>query len=289
MQNHHFTRPEREFLLDSLDEWAELRGSGRICDQHGDLFSPKDVFVDGMVARLLEAFPERDKSRKPNSSSAFTQLQRDKLHTRVKQLFYNESREKEDGSCASKSSLHKLISVPILFKQRYTDRIRVRRDTIAPGQVGVALLNAYNQAVKEEMAALRREDPAAYEELESLVESMRSAKRLPYEDQDPDVQEALLDVFPGSIVSTLKNWERTTGARVYVMAVTCGPSGQPSGFDYATRNCGKFLKSTSCAEMQKTWQDYVGEEFGSILTQDATQAKPAVWLNHSDWPMYPDV
>jgi hypothetical protein len=40
----------------------------------------------------------------------------------------------------------------------------------------------------------------------------------------------VLELLPGEIVVKVKEWEKTTAARMYVMAVWAEPDGRPTGF-----------------------------------------------------------
>jgi hypothetical protein len=42
---------------------------------------------------------------------------------------------------------------------------------------------------------------------------------------------SVLELLPGDIVAKVKEWEKTTAARVYVMAVWAEPDGAPTGFE----------------------------------------------------------
>jgi hypothetical protein len=77
----YFRDPERELILSYLEEWDSLKGRSKERDEQGDLFSPRDHLVDHIIHELFEQFPERDISREPESPVAFTQEDRDKLHT----------------------------------------------------------------------------------------------------------------------------------------------------------------------------------------------------------------
>jgi hypothetical protein len=41
----------------------------------------------------------------------------------------------------------------------------------------------------------------------------------------------VLELLPGDIVAKVKEWEKTTAACVYVMAVRAEPDGAPTGFE----------------------------------------------------------
>jgi hypothetical protein len=77
----YFRDPERELILSYLEEWDSLKGRSKEQDEHGDLFSLRDRLVDHIIHERFERFPERDVSREPDSPIAFTQDDRDKLHT----------------------------------------------------------------------------------------------------------------------------------------------------------------------------------------------------------------
>lgn len=68
-------------LLRNLEDWQGLAGSGTQRDEDGNLFNAKDDFIDNLIEEFFETFPQRDIARHPGSSTAMSQLDRDKLHS----------------------------------------------------------------------------------------------------------------------------------------------------------------------------------------------------------------
>ncbi|KAF8594273.1 hypothetical protein BDV93DRAFT_515910, partial [Ceratobasidium sp. AG-I] len=114
-----FRDQEKDLLLSFRDQWEGLKGSGKQRDEFGDLVNAKDDLIDLIVQDFFEAFPERDITRSPNNILAFSQNDRDKLHTRIRQLFYNETRRdnKQDKANLKIKNPLKRVSLEILFKQ----------------------------------------------------------------------------------------------------------------------------------------------------------------------------
>lgn len=81
MLQSFFQPLERELILGFREAWTSLKGSGKQKDQFGNLINAKDELIDGIVQDLFEAFPERDLVRNPGGALAFSQSDRDKLHT----------------------------------------------------------------------------------------------------------------------------------------------------------------------------------------------------------------
>lgn len=84
----------------------------------------------------------------------------------------------------------KRISIEVLFKQQYKDRIIARRDEIEPSSDPILRLRAYNKAVAEELGLLRAEQPDKYERLQDMVDDLRISSKVEYEGQSPELQEA---------------------------------------------------------------------------------------------------
>lgn len=84
------------------------------------------------------------------------------------------------------------VSVLTLFKQRYTKRIKDRREILAGTDNGQAgdLLKHYNRAVQLEFADLQENHPEEYAALKDAANAMREAAKRPFHEQSPDVQEA---------------------------------------------------------------------------------------------------
>lgn len=77
-----FFRPEeRVMLLQNLEDWEGLAGSGTQRDEDGNHFSAKDNFIDNLTQEFFETYPERDLARQPGSPIVMSQSDRDKLHS----------------------------------------------------------------------------------------------------------------------------------------------------------------------------------------------------------------
>jgi hypothetical protein len=115
------------------------------------------------------------------------------------------------------------------------------------------IFNAYNEAVKLELQALKEDSPVEYEQLDETVLLMQGSGSKEFCDQTAEVQKrytqtpkyvlpftvlgSLLELFPGEIISTLKGWQYQTGARMYVLAVWGNPHGGPCGFEHVLLLC----------------------------------------------------
>ncbi|KAG9097446.1 hypothetical protein FS749_006280 [Ceratobasidium sp. UAMH 11750] len=164
-----------------------------------------------------------------------------------------------------------------------------RRDKLTDSKDPSEQWKAYNTAVQEELEAMHSNSPAQLQELEDLVDEVRATAMLPFAEQSPEVQEAVLNAFPALVASMISEWERRTGARIYLLSCWTGPSGAPSKFDYASKNCKQFLNTEDCERVQEIWQDWISEELGGVLTRNPELARPAIWPNKHGWPMFPDI
>jgi hypothetical protein len=88
-----------------------------------------------------------------------------------------------------KSPLRK-VSLVILFKQQYSERIIATRDRLLEAGTEDTLLKAYNAAVGIELAAFREEAPDDYHRLAELAEEMKQSAAKDFEGQSSDVQNA---------------------------------------------------------------------------------------------------
>lgn len=207
MTDNLFRKQERKFLAARLDDWDSLKGAGKQVDiVDGDLYSPRDQLVDELVEALLKQFPERNIETNPNSDLAWQQKERDRLHTvsvdwrhdvaddralqRVRRFMYNASARRTSPLDNQTPLRPKVVSVLTLFKQRYAREIKARRDLLACGKEGPALLRAYNIAVQQELADLRATSPDEYAELEGAAEALREEGKRPFEEQTAEVQQA---------------------------------------------------------------------------------------------------
>lgn len=75
-----FRTAERNLVLEYLDEWKKLKGSGKGMDNEGDLLSLKDELVNQIIQDLFNHFPERDLTRSPQHPLVWEQADRDLLH-----------------------------------------------------------------------------------------------------------------------------------------------------------------------------------------------------------------
>lgn len=76
-----FRKEEKTLILAKLEEWVSLKGSGKATNKDGDVYSPRDRLVDGLVESLLRTFPERDLTAQPRSELVWPTKERDKLHS----------------------------------------------------------------------------------------------------------------------------------------------------------------------------------------------------------------
>lgn len=81
MISPYFTKSERDYILDRVKDWNDLRGSGKQRNSNGDLINLKNKFIDDLVGGFFAHFPERDNIQNPRSPDAMPQDDRDRLHT----------------------------------------------------------------------------------------------------------------------------------------------------------------------------------------------------------------
>lgn len=74
-----FSPNEKEFILSRKDGWDELEGVPRERSLEGDLINPRDEFISNLIEDFFVAFPARDSSLHPNSPTAFSTKERDRL------------------------------------------------------------------------------------------------------------------------------------------------------------------------------------------------------------------
>ncbi|QRV92565.1 hypothetical protein RhiJN_21729 [Ceratobasidium sp. AG-Ba] len=257
MKSGLFSSTEREYLLTRYDGWASLSGSQKFRNELGDLQSPKDQYIDETIAVLFQRFPTRDISQHPSSESAFSVAERDTLHSRIKQLFYNEKYKSEHSDHYVRSYFNKFISVLSLFKQRYDIQIIARRNQLTQSKDPIELLAAYNRAVKIEYETFQQSKPDEYAKMKELVDSVRLSANSRFEELNSETKKAVLDILPGYIASTVKEWSRRTGAHIVVSAIWVNQDGHSQGFDYASRNCASFIKSTHFNKFRDSWEDWL--------------------------------
>ncbi|KAF8608029.1 hypothetical protein BDV93DRAFT_504543 [Ceratobasidium sp. AG-I] len=284
-----FTKAERNLLLSKVEQWQDLKGTSRKRNEEGDLVNPKDGFIDDLIEEFFSEFPERDIARQPDSETAFTQKERDKLHSRLKQYLYNQARPRSDETLKPVKNPHKYLSVVSLFKQRYQKAIMEQRDILETSRDPAALLRAYNKAVAVELKVLEVDSPDKFKELQDTVEELRESVEEDFEHHDEDLQKSILALFPTEIVRTVKDWERRTGASIYVMTVFKKPGTGPEAFDYASTTCGKYTSSDLYSEIFDGWTDWMRANQGALLTRDPASALPSVYPNSEGRPTIPDL
>jgi hypothetical protein len=90
---------------------------------------------------------------------------------------------------ASRSTkIGKHISVLSLFKQCYADRILDTQNRLDSSKEPNKQFRTYNRTVQIELDHLRKEESAAYEELQNTVNQLQSSADIPFEHQAPKVQ-----------------------------------------------------------------------------------------------------
>ncbi|QRV73882.1 hypothetical protein RhiJN_01896 [Ceratobasidium sp. AG-Ba] len=275
-----FNSDERTFLLGSYQTWVDLCGSSKIRNSDGELLNPKDQHIDTVIFKFFQMYPHRDLEAQPDSSTAFTISQRDTIHTRIKQLYYNEAAKTQDTDHAyTRSQFNKYISVLSLFKQRYSKAILARRDQLATSRSLAHLLSVYNTAVKLEFDQFQAQNPAGYVRLEEEVDKIEISAKSKYEDLDPQTQQILLDVVPGFIGNTVCDISRQTGVHFR-----------------ASKNCGKWVQSTGCKKVRNMWEDWLYEsptkknpDTGHTIALPDSAPSLVPYPDNNGWPMLPDL
>ncbi|KAG8736019.1 hypothetical protein FRC10_009882, partial [Ceratobasidium sp. 414] len=52
-----FTLNKRKYIVSYLSEWNSLSGAAKECDPDGNLFSPKDQFIDKVIESFFSKYP----------------------------------------------------------------------------------------------------------------------------------------------------------------------------------------------------------------------------------------
>ncbi|KAG8714388.1 hypothetical protein FRC11_008676 [Ceratobasidium sp. 423] len=211
----------------------------------------------------------------------------------IKRIYYNENQRenKSNDKEGAPASLPKQggVSTLNLFKQRYKERIKACRDELMAAGQYPEKLQAYNAAVKVAFKAFQEEDIEEYEKLQELAEKMKTTHSLEFDEQEFETKEAVLEMLPVELAHALNNWQRRTGACIYLMAVWAQPGGGLGMFDYATKNCGRFLKSGTCTDIRDQWHEWMKSEKGAVLTGNIEDAQPAIYPDENGFPQYPDL
>ncbi|KAF8594268.1 hypothetical protein BDV93DRAFT_515921 [Ceratobasidium sp. AG-I] len=267
MISAYFKDAERELLLSKVSEWNDLKGTGRQRNEDGDLVNLKDDFIDDLVGEFFARFPGRDIFHSPDSPDAIMQTERDRLPTRMRQFLYNNARHDTEKESKATSNPYKSLSVLTLFKQRYSKDILQRRDKIiAEGNVEGAL-RAYNTAAVELLARLEKDVPAKHKQLQQEVEQLRQASHASYQSHSEDVQSSILSMFPTEVVKTVREWERRTGAAIYVITAFQKPDTGPEVFDISS----------------------IDIPLGAHLTNNPDLAIPSIYPDRDGRPMLPQL
>ncbi|KAG8684992.1 hypothetical protein FRC08_013351 [Ceratobasidium sp. 394] len=170
-----FSVEERKFIASRAERWNRLGGAGKLRDQDGELYSPKDQFIDGLIQDFFNRFPERDVREGESDPRAFTLSQRDTLHSRMKRILYSAAAAEKRGPELNDFQLpfHRTLDTKTLFKQKYREVIMSRQDKIATSADPVELLRAYNVAVEQEFKLLEEVEPEDMKALRELAASLR--------------------------------------------------------------------------------------------------------------------
>ncbi|CAE6506669.1 unnamed protein product, partial [Rhizoctonia solani] len=296
MLTQFFDDGERALIASYLQAWRDLKGIRKETNEDGDLISPKGELVSQIVAELLDTFPERDLEKFPMGHRVWKQKDRDLLHERVRQLFYNLDRRsgtKGSGGLAAKPSRY--VSMITLFKKQYAEAIIKRRTQIIETNPKMDPMKAYNTAVNEVLDDTKARTPEAIENLEDLAAQMKSHLRNSPDEQPEEVRQAIMDLFPEELIASVKAWERRTNARIYIMAAWRDSDEQgPKLFEceanlgiFASSNCGKFIKSEIAKDLKKKWLKWLTANIGADLTMKVQDLKPCIYPDLNGYPMFP--
>ncbi|KAG8709382.1 hypothetical protein FRC08_018374 [Ceratobasidium sp. 394] len=206
-----FSVEERKFIASRAERWNRLGGTGRLRDDEGELYSPKDQFIDCLVQDFFNKFPEHDMKEGKSSPQAFTLNERDTLHSvstsshirvvkpwmtlmhgqRMKRILYSAAAAEKCGTKLKNFQLpfHRTLDTKTLFKQKYRDVIMSRHDKIATSADPVELLRAYNVAVEQEFKLLEEAKPEDMKSLRELAANLREQATRPFHEQSEEVQD----------------------------------------------------------------------------------------------------
>ncbi|KAG9079249.1 hypothetical protein FS749_008678 [Ceratobasidium sp. UAMH 11750] len=186
-----FSVEERKFIASRAERWNRLGGAGKLRDDEGELYSPKDQFIDCLVQEFFNEFPERDMKEGKSCPRAFTLNERDTLHSRMKRILYSAAAAEKRGTELKNFQLpfHRTLDTKTLFKQKYRDVIMSRRDKIATSADPVELLRAYNVAVEQEFKLLEEAEPEDMKSLRELASNLREQATRPFHEQSEEVQD----------------------------------------------------------------------------------------------------
>jgi hypothetical protein len=92
---------------------------------------------------------------------------------------------------------------------------------------------------------------------------------------------SVLDLLPGNILRTVRQWEKETGAAIYVMSAWMHPEEGPKGYEYiqafikpspsspvlipcscASKSCGSYISSQCAKRVRSEWYDWMKEHIG---------------------------
>ncbi|KDN41561.1 hypothetical protein RSAG8_07362, partial [Rhizoctonia solani AG-8 WAC10335] len=284
-----FFRPtERAFISERHEEWKEVQGMGKeIVD--GDVVCPKSQLVSRVVTELLRRFPERDHTRNPQGSLAWGQGDRDSLWERTRQLFYNLDhamvvKSQEDGKFGMKTT--HAPSFLTLFKRHYSSEIIALKESYLKEGRYTEGMTAYNAAVRYILEQKRQSELEVVDQLEALAVQVKSNLQATPEEQPEEVRQAVLEVLPAEIIRTVRGWEKRTGARIYVMGIWKNSKNGHTKFDYASKRCGNYLKSTLGKQIFEDWIKYMVRIEGDV-NKETIEPKAAVYPNAEGWPTFP--
>ncbi|KAF8598337.1 hypothetical protein BDV93DRAFT_594239, partial [Ceratobasidium sp. AG-I] len=109
--------------------------------------------------------------------------------------------------------------------------------------------------------------PDKFAQLQEEIEQLHQASSAPYEAHPEDVQTSILSMFPTEVVKAVREWERRTGAAIYIITAFRKPDSGPEVFD--------------------TWTDWIKEHLGARFSSNPQLALPGIYPDRDGCPLLP--
>ncbi|KAG8702207.1 hypothetical protein FRC08_003630 [Ceratobasidium sp. 394] len=97
--------------------------------------------------------------------------------------------------------------------------IRERAAAIRAEDSDMNTRTAWNFATTQVLAELKESDPAAVERLQKQAKDIREMNSRNWAEHDPETLREVMRSFEKRLLTTVREWGRTTGAAIYVAAM----------------------------------------------------------------------
>ncbi|KAG9097603.1 hypothetical protein FS749_005934 [Ceratobasidium sp. UAMH 11750] len=287
-----WTKAESSWLTQRLADWKVARGRNKA---HRAIDGPttRDRFLVNTVTDFLVEFPACEWSEEsthgfPSRLEHHADLRKVcgmslefiKANLVVKKLvdwLNNRSREVGGLTRAVVPKIRSNVTGRQLAMRTCNSVIRAKAAEIRAETSALDSRTAWNFATTKVMANMKEVDPAALQAIEAEARNIRECAARSWAKQEPQVLEQIMRGFEKRMLTTVREWSRTTGAAIYIAAMFDTHDQGVKFVDACSAHIELYQDSTICATFRDEFSRFVCDTLGLDFTQKPSNATEQVY------------